>query len=221
MTGKRLRRVCAAAAVIAVSVLTVRLASALTPQELRDMLAPLGMWAPAAYIALFTLLPVFFFPVPVLALAGGLLFGLCLGSLYTFIGALLNCSLMFFIARFAGRESVSRFVNARLSPQWRQRLKSSEGRKGLLLLIILRLIPAVPYNMINYAFGLTDMRWRTYLLGSAAGIIPGTLAFINIGDKAPEPNSPSFWLALVLLGALLLITVMLGKKIFPDSNDRS
>ena len=59
------------------------------------------------------------------------------------------------------------------------------------------------------------MPFRTYLAASAIGIIPGTLAFINIGDKALDITSPDFWIALGLLGALLLATALLGKAIFP------
>ena len=167
---------------------------------------------------LFAVLPAFFFPVAVLALAGGLLFGLWRGSLYTFLGAVINCSLMFFLARYVGREKVEALLEKKLSPAWHQRLTGLEGRGGFLLLIILRLIPAVPYNLINYAFGLTAMPFRTYLLASAIGIIPGTLAFINIGDKALDISSPGFWVAIGLLMALLLITGFLGKKCFPQNN---
>ena len=81
--------------------------------------------------------------------------------------------------------------------------------------MILRLIPAVPYNLINYAFGLTSISYGTYILGSAIGIIPGTLAFINIGDKALDVTSPDFWIAIGLLGLLLAVTALLGKKLFP------
>lgn len=188
-----------------------------TPQELQTFLKSFGSWAAVGYIALFALLPAFFFPVAVLALAGGLLFGLFLGSVYTFIGAVLNCTLMFFLARYAGRKQVEALIQKKLSPLWQSRLQGLEGRTGFLLLIILRLIPAVPYNLINYAFGLTAMPFRTYLLASAIGIIPGTLAFINIGDKALEPGSPDFWIAMGLLGLLLLVTAILGKFAFPKN----
>ena len=66
--------------------------------------------AAACYIGLFTLLPAFFFPVAVLALAGGLLFGLVRGSIYTFVGALLNCALMFLLARYVGRENIRALI---------------------------------------------------------------------------------------------------------------
>jgi len=150
-------------------------------------------------------------------LAGGLLFGLWWGSIYTFSGAMLNCMLMFFLARYGFREKVEQLVQKKLSPEWSKKLKNLEGKTGFLLLIVLRLIPAVPYNLINYAFGLTSMPLRNYMLASAIGIIPGTLAFINIGDKALDPASPDFWIALGLLGLLLTVTAILGKKCFPEN----
>ena len=188
-----------------------------TPADIQSLLAPFGAWAAVLYILLFTLLPAVFFPVAVLALAGGLLFGLLWGSVYTFIGAMLNCSLMFLLSRTVGRSRVDALVRERLSPQWQQRLQNTGGRQGFWLLILLRLIPAVPYNLINYSFGLTPMPFGAYLLGSAIGIIPGTLVFINLGDKAINPASPSFWIAIALLVLLLAVTALLGKKLFPPT----
>ena len=190
----------------------------LPPELIRETLAGLGGWAPIVYMAMFAVLPAFFFPVAVLALAGGLVFGLWLGALYTFIGAVINCSVMFWMARHWGREKIRAVIEARLAPQWQQRLSKLEGRGGFLLLIILRLIPAVPYNLINYAFGLTGMKYPVYILASALGIIPGTFAFINIGDKAMDVTSPGFWIAIGLLLLLLAVTAALGKKLFPKES---
>ena len=200
---------------IALAALTWKLSTWLTPQQLQQALQQTGGWAPVLYIGLFILLPTFFFPVAVLALAGGLLFGLWWGSVYTFIGAVLNCALMFLLARYVGRSQVQRLVEQKLSPQWQRRLQMADGKEGFLLLIILRLIPAVPYNLINYTFGLTGISFSSYLLASAIGIIPGTFAFINIGDKTLEAGSPSFWIAIGLLVLLLVVTGLLGKKLFP------
>lgn len=147
-----------------------------------------------------------------------LLFGLLWGSVYTFIGAVINCALMFFLARRIGREKIRALVQRKLPSVWQARLKKAGGRKGFLLLIILRLIPAVPYNLINYAFGLTEMPFAAYMLGSAIGIIPGTLIFINIGDKALDVTSPSFWIALGLLALLLVVTAFMSKKLFPNND---
>ena len=198
--------------------LCIWLGSLVTPQQLQEAVSRCGNWAALAYIGLFTLLPAFFFPVAVLALAGGLLFGLIWGSIYTFVGAICNCTLMFLLARYAGREKVEQLMERKLSPLWRRRLAGLNSGRGFLLLVILRLIPAVPYNLINYAFGLTSMSYRTYIVGSAIGIIPGTLAFINIGDKALDVTSPDFWIAIGLLVLLLAVTALLGKKLFPTNN---
>lgn len=186
------------------------------PERIRESLSALGIWAPVAYMAMFAVLPAFFFPVAVLALAGGLVFGLWQGALYTFIGAVVNCSVMFWLSRHWGREQIRALIEARLDPKWQQRLSKLEGKEGFVLLIVLRLIPAVPYNLINYAFGLTGMSYRAYILASALGIIPGTFAFINIGDKAMDVTSPGFWIAIGLLGLLLAVTALLGRKLFPD-----
>lgn len=204
---------------IALAALTWKLSTWLTPQQLQQALQQTGGWAPVLYIGLFILLPTFFFPVAVLALAGGLLFGLWWGSVYTFIGAVLNCAMMFLLARYVGRSQVQRLVEQKLSPQWQRRLQMADGKEGFLLLIILRLIPAVPYNLINYTFGLTGISFSSYLLASAIGIIPGTFAFINIGDKTLEAGSPSFWIAIGLLVLLLAVTGLLGKKLFPGQKN--
>ena len=212
------KKTLATAAVLAVlGGLCWYLGTLVTPQELQTMLQGFGSWAAIGYIGLFTLLPAFFFPVAVLALAGGLLFGLWWGSLYTFLGAILNCTLMFFLARYAGRKQVEALIEKKLSPVWQQRLQNLNSNGGFLLLIVLRLIPAVPYNLINYAFGLSAMKYCTYILASAIGIIPGTFAFINIGDKALDITSPDFWLAISLLVLLLVVTAALGKKLYPNN----
>ena len=194
--------------------------SEITAEDVQSIIQRFGPRAPAVYVAAFAILPAFFFPVAVLALAGGLLFGLWRGSVYTFLGAMINCSVMFMLSRSIGYERVKALVARKLSPKWQDRLAAAADRKGFLLLIILRLIPAVPYNLINYAFGLTPMGYGAYLLGSAIGIIPGTLVFINIGDKALDVTSPGFWIAILLLAALLFVTTVLGKKLFPNQESK-
>lgn len=210
------KKLLAAALLAATALLTWYLSSLISPGKIQAALEGLGIWAPLAYIGLFVVLPAFFFPVAVLALAGGLLFGLWKGAVYTFIGAVLNCSLMFWMSRNLGRKQIEELIQRKLSVQWQNRLARLGGRDGFLFLVILRLIPAVPYNLINYAFGLTGMPWGTYILASSIGIIPGTFAFINIGDKVLDVTSPDFWVAVGLLVLLLLVTTVLGKKLFPN-----
>ena len=88
--------------------------SGISADELDTFIRGFGPWAPLAYVAAFTVLPAFFFPVAVLALAGGLLFGFWAGAAYTFLGAVLNCTLMFFLARRLGKKHVERMLRSRL-----------------------------------------------------------------------------------------------------------
>lgn len=216
----RLKPILGILAVGALALLPAFAFSGTSSQGLQAMIASFGIFAPMAYIALFALLPVVFFPVAVLAVAGGLLFGLGLGSVYTLIGAAINCALMFFLSRTVGRSKIQTLVEQRVSPVWQERLKLASGRNGFFLLILLRLIPAVPYGLINYAFGLSEMCFWPYMLASVIGIIPGTVVFLNLGDKALDPASPSFWLAVALLVALIAVSVLLGKRLFPDSGSK-
>lgn len=215
MTTKK--KIMAVLSFAALAGLTWYLGTLWSPQQIQAALAELGIWAPLAYIGMFVVLPAFFFPVAVLALAGGLLFGLWKGAVYTFVGALLNCTLMFLLSRYAGRAGIEELIRRKLSPGWQRRLEKLESREGFLLLILLRLIPAVPYNLINYAFGLTGMSWGSYILASAVGIIPGTFAFINIGDKVLDVTSPDFWIAIGLLLLLLAVTAILGKILYKEN----
>ena len=153
----------------------------------------------------------------VLALAGGLLFGFWAGAAYTFLGAVLNCTLMFFLARRLGKKQVERMLRSRLGeradaayfPFWRDGGAFCSWSFS-------RLIPAFPYNLINYAYGLSAMDYKTYILASAIGIIPGTFAFINIGDHMLDLSSPGFWTSLGLMALLLFMTAALGKLLFPN-----
>ena len=77
----------------------------------------------------------------------------------------------------------------------------------------------MPYNLINYAFGLTDISFGAYMLASGLGIIPGTFVFINIGDKAQQTASPAFWIALGLLGGFVHPHGPVGQEAVPGNGE--
>ena len=102
--------------------------SNISGQDIQLIVSRQGIWGPFVYMGLFAVLPAVFFPVAVLALGGGLAFGLLWGSVYTFIGALVNCALMFLLSRYVGRARISPYVKKRMNPKWQrrsQRLSSS------------------------------------------------------------------------------------------------
>ena len=206
-----------AVAAIAVGLLLWWLSTLITPDELQAWIRGFGAWAPLAYIFLIVVLPIFFMPVAPLAMMGGLLFGLWRGYLYTIAGCVINCALMYWMTQRLGKDRIQRFLQNRLSPQWLARIKSLEGRTGFFFLIVLRLTALIPYNVINYAFGLTNMKFKDFMLASIIGIVPDMLIYVNMGDKALDITSPDFWLAFALLAIFIIASLVLMWWFFPRS----
>lgn len=185
----------------------------LTPETLRNYIDNFGYLAPLIYILCFTFLPMAFFPVPVLALAGGLLFGFIPGTIYTMIGATLNSAIMFFMAKALAKDAVTSLLQKKLPEKWSDFLVNLDDKKGFGVIFILRLIPAIPYNLINYGAGLTSIKFSNYMLATFLGILPGTLVFLNIGNQALNIHDPAFIVSIILLILLTVFSLILGKKI--------
>lgn len=185
----------------------------LTPEALRNYIDNFGYLAPLIYILCFTLLPIAFFPVPVLALAAGLLFGFIPGTIYTMVGATLNSAIMFFMAKVLAKDAVTSLLQKKLPEKWSSFLVDLDDKKGFGVIFILRLIPAIPYNLINYGAGLTSIKFSNYILATFLGILPGTLVFLNIGNQALNIHDPAFIVSIVLLILLTIFSLILGKKI--------
>lgn len=185
----------------------------ITAQAIRDWITGFGTLAPIAYILVWVVLPVFFFPVPILALAGGLSFGLWTGTLYTLIGAALNSSLMFWLAKVLARDMVNKYLEEKMPKKWWDKFIRAEGKESFLIVFICRLIPAMPYNVINYASGLTNIPFSKYTIATIIGILPGTVIFLNVGDKILDVHSPEFIISIVLVILLTLGSILLGKMV--------
>ncbi len=198
--------------IIALIILATIAVFKLLPQsEIKRIVLESGKFAPLVYILMFTVLPIFFFPVPVLALAGGIAFGLIDGTIYTLIGAGMNCMIMFLLARYTARDYIKNLVERNLGETGKNILNSSE-RRGFFYIFLLRLIPLVPYNIINYGAGLTNMKFRDYMLASVLGIIPGTVVFLNLGDKSDNIYSKDFFIACVFMVLLIVLSTWGAKK---------
>lgn len=211
--SKRLKQALIIVLIIAFFLIYKAFLSDVTAQSIRDWITAFGTLAPIAYILVWALLPVFFFPVPVLALAGGLSFGLWIGTLYTLIGAVLNSSLMFWLAKVLARDMVNKYLEEKMPKKWWDRFMRAEGKESFLIVFICRLIPAMPYNVINYASGLTNIPFSKYTTATIIGILPGTVIFLNVGDKILDMHSPQFIISIVLVILLTLGSVLLGKTV--------
>lgn len=209
--SKRLKQVLIIVLTIAFFLIYKTFLSNITAQSIRNWITGFGTLAPIAYIFVWVALPVFFFPVPILALAGGLSFGLWMGTLYTLIGAVLNSSLMFWLAKVLARDMVNKYLEKKMPKKWWDKFMKAEEKESFLIVFICRLIPAMPYNVINYASGLTNISFSKYTIATIIGILPGTVIFLNVGDKILDMYSPEFIMSILLVILLTLGSILLGK----------
>lgn len=173
-----------------------------------------GRLAPLLYIAGYLLATVALIPGSLLTLAAGAIFGLAWGTVYAFTGATLGATAAFLLARYAVRPLVAR----RMRREERfAKMDRAIGRSGFRVALLLRLSPLFPFNLLNYALGLTSVRLVDILL-SAVGMLPGTLLYVYSGTVmgglarlaagAEVPHTTGYYLVL-LLGLLATVAVTL------------
>lgn len=170
----------------------------------RELLAGLrsSWWGPLAFVALYAALSALNFSGLVLTLAGGAVFGFWWGALLNTLGGNLGATGAFWLARALGRDGVRALVGNRLSALDRV----AEGQ-GLMWLLRLRLIPVVPFNLLNLACGLTAMPWRAYAMATVIGILPGTLVYTYFADAivgGVAGGSRTAFVRVLVAGALLV-----------------
>ena len=172
----------------------------------------LGAWGPIAFVAGYALAVPAFAPGLVLTLAGGALFGIARGTFLVFVAAVIGSSLSFAIARWIARPWVERRIAANASFAAIDRAIAAQGRR---IVFLLRLSPAVPFNFLNYALGLSRVRFVDSLAASV-GMLPATLLYVYYGKVGRElavaatggarGRGPGDW-ALLALGLVATIAV--------------
>ena len=199
------------AVIIAIAVASFFVVRNISLEEIKTWVLGHGAWAAVIYIATFVVLPIFFFPVPVIVLAGGTIFGLFKGTLYTMIGVLINTPIMYFIGRFLLKDFVHNFVDNHMSEKLRNALKSTNQKVLALVLFIIRLSPIFSYNLVNYISGVTEIKFLPYILTTIAGVLPGVIVFINIGENVLNVGSKEFFISLSFLLVLVIISAIISK----------
>jgi len=178
---------------------------------LRAEVARAGAWGWALFVVLYVVATLLLLPKNVLSAAAGLAFGPVLGTGLVWISAVLGASAAFWIGRALGRDGV-----ARLAGRSMDRLDRWVERRGGWAVLVARLVPVLPFTAVNYASGLTVVGFGPYLLATAVGILPGTVAYVAIGAYGSDPGSWPFLAAvaaLVLLGAAgLLWRLLTGRR---------
>lgn len=138
----------------------------------------LGSIAPIAFIALYNVATVLLIPGSLLTLGSGVLFGLVWGSVYVFFAATLGATLAFWLGRTVARDWVSKKISA--YPKFAA-IDKAVSKEGFKIVFLTRLSPLFPFNLLNYAFGITQVSLKDYVLGSV-GMIPGTILYVYIGS---------------------------------------
>jgi uncharacterized membrane protein YdjX (TVP38/TMEM64 family)/rhodanese-related sulfurtransferase len=154
-----------------------RLDPALIESAVRD----LGLLAPLAHILLFALATILFVPGVIFGLAGGALFGPLLGTILNLTGATLGATAAFLIARYLAADWVRKRAGPRL-----ERLINGVEAEGWRFVAFVRLVPLFPFNLTNYALGLTRVPLAHYVLASLVCMVPGTVAYTWLGYAGRE-----------------------------------
>ncbi len=149
-------------------------------QEFARWVDGLGVWGPVVFILGYAVATVAMIPGSVLTLAAGAIFGLFRGTIYVFVAATLGSCAAFLVSRYVARRAVERKLidNTKFASIYR-----AIGERGLWIVILLRLSPIFPFNLLNYGLGLTKVRFIDYALASFA-MIPGTLLYVYYGYAA-------------------------------------
>jgi uncharacterized membrane protein YdjX (TVP38/TMEM64 family) len=142
----------------------------------------LGFWGPAVFVFGYVIAVVAFVPASLLTLGAGAIFGIVDGVIYVFVAATVGSCLAFLVSRYLARSAVEKKLEGKPKFSAIDRAVAAEGLK---IVFLLRLTPAVPFNLLNYTLGLTRVRFADYAIASV-GMLPGTLLYVYSGKLAGD-----------------------------------
>ena len=178
-------------------------------EQLEGFLASLGVWGPIVYIASWLVAPVAFLPGSPLTLTGGALFGPVWGAVYTIFGATGGATLSFLVARYLAGEWVESHTTGIMG-----KVKSGVEHEGWRFVAFTRLVPLFPFNLLNYALGLTNISLKAYVVTSFLTMLPGTIGYTYIGYAGREllvgdgNQVQTILIAIGVVAGLVLIPMM-------------
>jgi uncharacterized membrane protein YdjX (TVP38/TMEM64 family)/rhodanese-related sulfurtransferase len=162
-----------------------------------------GVLAPVLFMFIYALATVLFLPGSVITLAGGALFGPVLGTFYNLTGATLGATLAFLISRYLASD----WVKDKSGGKVKQLINGVEG-EGWRFVAFVRLVPLFPFNLLNYALGLTKIRFLHYLIATYVFMLPGAFAYTYLGYAGREAIGGGEGLIQKSLIALALLAVV-------------
>jgi uncharacterized membrane protein YdjX (TVP38/TMEM64 family) len=195
------------AAGVLTALLIVAASSGLSAERLRDWVDGFGVVAPLVFIVVSALLTCALFPGPILAGASGLLFGTALGFPVSLTAATLGACLAFTISRRVGYEAVEQLAGPRV-----RRLRDWIGRRGFVAVLYARIVPGMPYTVVNYAAGLTPIRLSTFAAATAIGAAPRAFAYTALGGSFGDFDSPETIVAVSVLVVMATVGLLLLRR---------
>jgi uncharacterized membrane protein YdjX (TVP38/TMEM64 family) len=194
-------------ALIAGAFVLVASTGKLSSDRVRDWMDGYGVAGPLIFIAVSAALTPALFPGPLLAGASGLLFGTWLGTPISIISATLGASLAFALSRWIAHDAVTELQGPRL-----RALREWVGRRGFLSVLYARIVPGVPYSLVNYAAGLSPVALRTFAAATALGCAPRAFAYTALGGSVDDLGSPEAIAAYVVLVVMAVAGAIVARR---------
>ena len=176
--------------------------------KIKTWVASFGTIAPLVYIGLYIISTIFFLPGTPVTVLAGIAFGPLWGIFYASIASIISVAIAFLIARYAARGLVESWVKD--NAQFRE-IDAQVEQQGWRILMFTRLVPLFPFNLQNYAYGLTSIRFSTFVLVSAIFMLPGTIALVQLGGAfiSGEGNIWKTMFYLGVAGVLILLVSLI------------
>ena len=189
-------------------------------RNFNDWVGQMGVAGIFIFIAVYAVATVLLAPGSILTIGAGFALGLWIGFLAVSAGATLGAALAFLVARFIARGKVEAI--AQRNEKFRQ-IDNAIGKQGTKLIFLLRLSPVIPFNVSNYFYGLTGVKFWPYVLASWIGMMPGTFLYVYIGTAGkaavaaaagaePVQHGWQYWTFLSIgLAATIIATIWVTK----------
>ncbi|MFB6373346.1 MAG: TVP38/TMEM64 family protein [Bradymonadaceae bacterium] len=178
----------------------------LSPGAIREVVEAMGIWGPVGFVGLYIVAALFFVPGAPLTLSAGAVFGPVAGTVYSLIGATVGATIAFVIARYLAGSWVREKVSGRL-----ETIVEGVEDEGWRFVVYTRLVPLFPFNLLNYAYGLTRMRLGPYALASLLAMVPGAAAYAYLGHTGQQlaaGTENAIQTALIAIGALAALALI-------------
>ena len=174
--------------------------------RVQAVVASTGAWGPLAYVALHVLLTLVPVSKNLLSAVAGALFGLAGGIALSWVASMVSAVVTFLVARRLGRPAVAAMTGPRID-----RVEAVLRDQGVVAVIVARLTPVLPFTIVNYGAGVSAVSMRDFVLGTAVGIVPGTIGYAALGASAGR-DATTFVVAGAVAAVLLVGSVLVGRR---------